>query len=106
MGRVEQDMASVKQQVQDLAGDVKVVPALMESMAELKVAMQYVQRDQGSVMSSIEKLNLHIEQREQNRQQGETSRRWQGYAMAVSLVAVLMAIVAQIIIMLATGGGS
>lgn len=104
MGSVERDMAGIKQRVDDLAGDVKVVPALMESMAELKVAMQYMQRDQGDVKTALERLNSHMEQREQTRHQGESVRRWQGYAMGAGLFSVLLAIVAQIIITLATGG--
>ena len=97
-------MARLEQRVDDLSIEVKTLQPLLISVAKLELGLGHVASAIDDVAKIQRELAASLEQRDQARQQGEGTRRWQAYALIGGFASVLLAIIAQIIITLANGG--
>lgn len=97
-------MARLEQRVDDLSVEVKTLQPLLISVAKLELGLGHLNVALEKIADSQRALVDTLEQRDQAREDNAGNRRWQAYAIVASLGAVLVAIVAQIIITLASGG--
>lgn len=97
IGRVELDMAGVKQRVDDLRVDVKELAPLVVSVAEIRGAMTRMQTDMQGLTGKLGELSQDLSEREEERQEAQRealkdSQSWRR-ALIVGSFTVLAALV-------------
>lgn len=68
-------MARLEQRTDDLATDVRTLAPLVVAVAEVKLTISQVQREQGDVHKMVEEINRRLDQEAKDRMSERDSRR-------------------------------
>lgn len=98
IGRLELDMAGVKQRVDDLRSDVRELTPLLVTVAEIKLSMGRMQTDIHDVVESVGELKR--QGRQQNEDALKDSRQWRR-ALILGSFTVLAALITAVASILA-----
>lgn len=106
IGRLEQTVAALKQQVDDIAEDVRVFYPLVAGQEVMREKLERMSQDLSAQTDALGELKQVIRHDADRREEGAGNRRWQAYAIAAGLLFVMISVIAQIFITLASQGGA